>query len=261
MIRKTAFLLTWLLPVFSLAAQTRSFDDIFPHIDAEQRELVFSADGYIESGEASAGLKLRPAASSGLQIADAVQAKDPSFYVESLLVIPPSGGGAPDLLDVYNALGKVRNLKGRLYYSSTRDGDTPLFEDATRIEGAKKTSPIPDPSGARSIPPSETVYVRLKDVNFGNSYYRADISVNQRGLLYRLTNFRNLSYGIIPFIREEKFITHLYVESIAEGLMIYSVSGAGVSNFIASRINVTSAIRKRVEVIIDWLVDGVKPAG
>jgi hypothetical protein len=257
MVRKTAFLLAWLLPVFSLAAQTRSFNDIFPNVSAEQRGRIFSADGYIESDEASAGLKLRPSAASGLQIANAVQAKNPSFLVESLLVIP-SGGRIPDLLDAYNALGKVRNLKGRLYHSSTRSDDVPLFEDAARIESAKKTSPIPDPPSARSVPPSETIYLRLKDASFGNSYYRADLSVNQRGLLYRLVNFKNLSYGIIPVIREEKFITNLYIEPIAEGLMIYSVSGADVSNFISSRINVTSAIRKRVEVIVDWLVDGVK---
>jgi hypothetical protein len=256
MIRKTAFLLIWLLPAFSLAAQTRSFNDIFPNISAEQRVRVFSPDGYIESNEASAGLKLNP---SGLQVADAVQAKNPSFFVESLLVIPPDGaGGIPDLLDAYNALGRVRNLKGRLYHSSTRDDDIPLFEEATRIESAKKTSPIPDPPDAYSISSPETVYLRLKDANFGNSYYRTDIRLNRQGLLYRLTNFRNLSYGIIPVIREEKFITHLYVEPVTEGLMIYSVSGADVSNFISSRINVSSAIRKRVEVIINWLADEVK---
>ncbi|MDR2020599.1 MAG: hypothetical protein LBQ14_07535 [Treponema sp.] len=258
MIGKTAFLLIW-LPAFSLAAQTRSFNDIFPAVSAEQRARVFSPDGYIESDEASAGLKLRPSTASGLQVANVVQAKNPSFFVESLLVIPFNGAGsAPNLLDAYNALGRVRNLKGRLYHSSTRGGDIPLFEDATRIESEKKTSPIPDPPGAHYIPPPETVYFRLKDANFGNSYYRTDIRADQRGLFYRLTNFRNLSYGIIPVIREEKFITHLYVEPIAEGLMIYSVSGADVSNFISSRINVSSAIRKRVEVIIDWLVDEVK---
>jgi hypothetical protein len=256
MFRKTAFLLIWLLPVFPLAAQTRSFNDIFPNISAEQRVRVFSPDGYIESDEASAGLKLNP---SGLQIANAVQAKNPSFFVESLLVIPPdSAGGIPNLLDAYNAMGRVRNLKGRLYHSATRGDNIPLFEEATRIESAKKTSPIPDPPGAYSISSPETVYLRLKDANFGNSYYRTDIRLNQQGLLYRLTNFRNLSYGIIPVIKEEKFITHLYVEPVAEGLMIYSVSGADVSNFISSRINVSSAIRKRVEVIINWLADEVK---
>ncbi|MDR1374948.1 MAG: hypothetical protein LBJ24_08255, partial [Treponema sp.] len=221
-------------------------------------ERIFSPGGYVESDDASAGLKLRPSAASELRIADAVQARNPSFFVESLLIIPSGGAGVPNLLNAYNALGRVRDLTGRLYHSSVRGGEVPLFEDATRIEGVKKTSPIPDPPGAYSIPSRETIYLRLKDVNFGNSYYRTDISVDRQGLLYRLTNFKNLSYGIIPVIREEKFITHLYVEPVAEGLMIYSVSGANVSNFISSRINVTSAIRKRVEVIIDWLVDGVK---
>jgi hypothetical protein len=251
------FLFLWAVPGLSLSAQNRLFDDLFPGLNEVYRAKVFSADGFIDSNEISAGLKLRPSGDSGLQIAGPVLERAPSFLVESLLVVPRRGGPV-DLLTVYNALGQVRNLKGRLYHSSTQNEDLPLFEEATRIEGPRKTSAVPDPPGARFLPSSETVYIRLKDRNFGNSYYRTDITVNRRGLLYRLTNFKNLSYGIIPVIREDKFITQLYIEPIAEGLMIYSVSGADVSNFISSRVNIPSAIRKRVEVIIDWLVDGIQ---
>jgi hypothetical protein len=256
MLRTAVVLLLWALPALSLSAQNRLFNDLFPDLNEPQRARVFSADGFIVSNEISAGLQFRPSPNLGVSIAGPVLERAPAFIVESLLVIPR--GNNPDpLLTAYNALGQVRNLKGRLYHSSTQDEDLPLFEEATRIEGPRKTSAIPDPPGARFLPSSETVYIRLKDRNFGNSYYRSDITVNQRGLLYRLTNFRNLSYGIIPVIREDKFITQLYIEPIAEGLMIYSVSGADVSNFIASRVNIPSAIRKRVEVIIDWLVEGI----
>jgi hypothetical protein len=161
------------------------------------------------------------------------------------------------LLDVYNALGNIRALKGRLYHSATRDQDIPLFEDATRIAGAKKTSPIPDPGPASSIPLSETVYLRIKDVNFGNSYYRGDIHRDTFGLLYRLSNYKNLTYLFIPVIREEKFIAQLYFEPIAEGVLVYSIAGADVSDFVASKIDMPSAIAKRLAVIISWVVDGI----
>jgi hypothetical protein len=243
----------------ALPLRARSFGDIFPGIGPALTARVFSADGFIDSYEASEGLTLRPAADSGVQITGPVLAKGPSFFVESLQVIPDTEGTI-DLVKVYNVLGKVRNLKDRRYHSASR-GEVPLFEEAARIESIRKTSPLPDPPDAASVPASQTIYIRLKDATFGNSYYEADLTADRRSLRYRLINKKNLSYGIIPVIKEEKFITQIYIEPLTEGLMIYSVSGADVSNFIASRINVTSAIRKRVETIIDWLADGVKGRG
>ncbi|GHT75751.1 hypothetical protein FACS1894124_7500 [Spirochaetia bacterium] len=160
------------------------------------------------------------------------------------------------MLAVYNGLGKVRNLKGRLYHSFTRDEYVPLFEEATRLESARKLSAIPDPPPARTLPASETVYLRLKDINFGNSYYRGDITLHQYGLLYSLSNFKKLTY-LIPVIKEGKFLARFYIEPLADGLMIYSISGADVSDFIASRVSMPSMIQKRLEVIIGWVIDGI----
>jgi hypothetical protein len=190
------------------------------------------------------------------RLSGSVLNNQPSFLVEALMVIPRKDNSI-DLLAVYNALGNIRALKGRLYHSATRDRDIPLFEDATRIAGAKKNSPIPDPGPASSIPPSETVYLRIKDVNFGNSFYREDLHLADFGISYRLSNFKNLSYLFVPVIREEKFVAQIYIEPIAEGILIYSIAGADVSDFVASRIDMSSAINKRLTVIISWIVDGL----
>jgi hypothetical protein len=201
-------------------------------------------------------LKLIPPA-EGVDIAGPVSSRNPSFVIESLRVIPyarPSLG----LLHVYNALGRISRLKGRLYHSATRDRDIPLFEDATRITSSTRTQAVGDPPPAVRVPPSETVYLRLKDVNFGNSYYQADIHSGRQGLLYSLSNFRSLSYGIIPVIRENRFMAQLYIEPLPDGFLIYSVAAAQVSDFIASRIHIPSAIEKRLAVIIDWLIDGLE---
>jgi hypothetical protein len=250
------FLCAILFYTAPVSAQRRSFSDLFPDYDETKREQVFSKNGLLVIAENTVSLQLSPPIQAGDVIQKSVAELQPLFLSESLVVIPFLKN-VPDMLSIYNACGKVQQLKGRKYFSTTRDREIPLFEDATRLESQKRTSAIPDPPDAQAVPQRETIYMRLKDANFGNSYYRADISVDQYGLTYILTNFRNLTYLFIPAIRENKFIAHLYIEPLAEGVLIYSVSGVDVSNFVASMISFSSAIRKRLEVIIEWISDGL----
>jgi len=245
------------------APEKRSFDGIFPGITPAVRQAVFTNDGYSKPTENIPRSSLVGGASgSGIdpQIIDGIFAKKPGFLVESIKVIPDMEG-IYSLLDVYNALGNIRGLKGRLYESFTRNGKIPLFEDVTRIEGLRKNTPVADPPAALIIPPSETIYMRLKDANFGNSYYRGDIALFQRGLRYSLTNNKNISYFFITVIKEEKFTVQLYFEVISEGILIYSLAGAEVSDFVSSRIDMSSAINKRLAVIISWAAEGIAGKG
>jgi hypothetical protein len=240
-------------------AQIRSFDGLYPALGAEKREAAYSPGGLEVFTPRPSALSLLPAGVSGLDIAGPVLKGNPRFVIESVRLIPYAGKSA-GLLEIYNGLGKIRDLKGRLYHSATRDRDTPLFEDATRIEGPRKTTAIPDPPPASAVPGGETIYIRLKDVNFGNSYYRAEIGSDFRGLLYTLSNFRNLSYLFIPIMKEEKFVAQLYFEPVAEGILLYSAAAAEVSDFAAAQADIPSAIRKRLELIIGWARDGISAA-
>jgi hypothetical protein len=241
----------------------RSFSDIFPGIAPSVRQAVFSNEGYSKSDEkvpraslVGSGQGTPPASGSGIdpQIIDSIFAKKPGFLCEAIKVVPAAEGS---LLDVYNALGNIRGLKGRLYSSFTRNEKVPLFEDVTRIEGPKKNTPVADPLPVSRIPPSETIYMLLKDVNFGNTYYRGDVAPFQRGLRYNLTNFKNISYYLITVIKEEKFTVQLYFEVISEGVLIYSLAGADVSDFVSSRIDMASAIGKRLAVIMSWVAEEI----
>jgi hypothetical protein len=241
--------------------EKRSFNEIFPGIAPAVRQAVFSNEGYSKSAETVSRSSL-VASGSGidLQIIDSVFAKKPGFLVEAIKVVPDAAGRY-SLLDVYNAIGNIRGLKGRPYYSFTRNEKVPLFEDVTRIAGPGKNTPVADPPAASQIPPSETIYMRLKDANFGNSYYRGDIALFQRGLRYSLTNNKNISYFLITVIKEEKFTVQLYFEAISEGILIYSLAGADVSNFVSSRVDMSSAISKRLAVIMSWAAEGITQRG
>jgi len=253
-------LLVIILLIFSsnVFAQVRSLIDIFPNLNIDTRTAIFSEAGFVRSSQKASGFVIiGNERGSGLdpQIVSNVLSMNPGYFVESISVI---SGINPALLDIYNALGNIRDLKGRLYDSASKNQPTPLFEEATRIVSDKQTGAIPDPAPSRTLPRSETVYIRLKDVNFGNTYYRGEMTLVQNGLRYKMSNFRSMSYLFVPVIREGRFVAQLYFEPITEGVLIYSVAGADISDFFASRIHVDSAISKRLAVITSWATDGIK---
>jgi hypothetical protein len=248
------------LSFFPLAAGAdplRTFDEIFTGLGEAQRREIFSADGLIRSIKRNEKLEFIPAPGSRIDLAGVIGKENPSYIAESLLVIPYQGR-VLDRLDIYNALGKIGDLKGRLYHSHTRNAEVALFEEATRIESERNTRAVADPPPARILPSTETVYIRLKDVNFGNSYYRGDMSVSPYGVTYNITNFRNISYLVFTVMKEGKFSAVLYMEPLAEGMLIYSMAGADASDFIAGLIDIPSAISKRLAVFIGWISDGLK---
>jgi hypothetical protein len=255
-LKRNFFLFLLCLAACSVFGQRHSFDELFPNLDPGKKTQAFSGV-LTETRESDFSLRLSPAGELDAKIAGFVLTDiRPACLVEFLTVIPYLD--APlELLDVYNAMRNIRGLKGRLYHSATRDETVPLFEDASRVQGPNKPTPIPDPERAAVLPVTDRIYIRLKDVNFGNSYYQGDISFASGGLLYGLTNFRSLSYGIIPVIRAGNFKAQFYAEPIAEGVLVYSAASAEVGNVISGMINVSSAIRKRLEVILGWLIDGI----
>ena len=234
----------------------RSFDEIFPGIGESLKNEAFSSGGFIRSLEKNEPLEIIPASSSGISLQGAVIGKNPSFLAESLLVVPYQGR-VLERLDAYNALSRIRDLKGRLYSSHTRNAEVPLFEDATRLESGKKSNPVPDPQPAVTLPVSETVFLRLKDVNFGNTYYRGEVTTSPYGVTYSLSNYKNITYLLFTVMKEERFSAILYMEPLLEGMLIYSVAGADTSDFIASKIDIPSAISKRLAVFIGWINDGL----
>lgn len=240
------------LPVFS---QTRSFEDVYPNLLGKQKTAVFSDDGLVISRKTSV-LQIVPAG-AGLNLTAPIPKDRATYITESLAVIPYTGKKA-DVLAIYNAMQNIRGLKGRLYHSATKKADVPLFEDATRIVSEKNTSAVADPPSAFSVPAAETFYARLKDVNFGNTYYRIESASNNRALVCTLSNFKSFTYMLVPVIKEGKFIAQLYIEPINEGVLMYSAASADVGDFFASKIDVPSAIRKRLAVIEQWMIDGIK---
>jgi len=247
----------------SITAETnylRSFDELFPSLGESRKKEAFSEEGTIRSVKKNEALEFLPASGSGIDLYRTVMRSNPTYLAESLLVIPYQGI-VFTRLDAYNALGKISDLKGRLYHSHTRDAYVPLFQEATRLENEKSSKAVQDPLPTQELPNTETVFIRLKDVNFGNTYYRTDMSVTPFGLTYKITNTKNINYLLFTVLKEEKFCSILYIEPLIDGMLVYSMATADASDFISNMIDIPSAISKRLLVFLSWIRDNLKTAG
>jgi hypothetical protein len=251
------FILFLSADIYAETNSLRSFSELFPSLGESPKKEAFSGEGTIRSVKKNEVLEFLPAPGSGIDLYGTIMKANPAYLAESLLVIPYQDK-VFNKLDAYNALGKISDLKGRLYHSSTRDAYVPLFQEATRLENAKSGKVVPDPIvPSRELPNAETLFIRLKDINFGNCYYRTDMSVTPFGLTYKITNTKNITYLLFTVLKEEKFTSILYIEPLIEGMLVYSMAGADASDFISSMIDIPSTISKRLMVFLSWINDNL----
>ena len=234
------------------ASPLRSIDYIFPYLDRNQRAEVFTAEGLRNTFLEHETPLLIPAAGSGVNILGTVMDKNPLQLVEALVVVPYSRR-ILSKLDAYNAIGRIGDIRNQLIYSYSRDMYIPLFEESTRLYNGRRNRPIPDPPPATELPCSETVYIRLRDTFFGTTYLRGSLTTGSYGITYYLTNNAAIWFLLFPVMRAERFAAILYVEPVAEGMLVYSVAGIAIPEFIANRVNLAANIDRRITVFMNWL--------
>jgi len=239
------------VPVFTM----RSFNEIFPNLTPRQKSSAMSNMGIRHSFEKDESPTLIPDPDSGIELLSGVMSKKPSHIIEALLLVPYKKREL-DLLDIYNALRRIKNIQD--FTITSRGVEYKMFKDTSRIESAQKRKPIPDPPPAETLPYSETIYLRFVDQVMGDLYLRGDISVSLYGLTYSLTNFRDVSYSIFRIMKAERFTAVIYLEPVKEGILIYSMSGLYIPGFISNRVNLTPSMNYRITVLINWITDGLR---
>jgi hypothetical protein len=240
-------------------AEDRTIEELFPDVSETILQKARNG-GYSRSIKASssselaATLTIKPVGNISI---DRNRFKDaPVNIIENLLLL--KNDKPVTKLDVYNALCKIRTLRGREYFSSTRGRRTALFEDASRVAGENNLKKQNDPPLAASVPSDETIFIMVKDINFGNCYYKAEIKTWGNGIRYSLTNFKNINYLFIPVIKTGNLTIQLYIESLNEGVLIYGLSGVSAADFADKQVDIPSTIQKRLDLIYEWISDNIK---
>ena len=238
-------------PVF----EARSFDTVFPNFSRIQRTMAMSGEGLRNSFQKDESPMLIPNPDLEIDLLGSIMKKNPSHLIEALAVVPYNEREL-DLLDIYNALGRIEKIKD--YPFSFNDNDYYIFTESTRIESSRNRKAISDPPPAVTLPLSETMYLRLKEVNYGNLFIRGDISISVYGITYSMTNFTDVRYFFLPIMKAERFITIIYLEPVTEGILIYSMTGFYLPGFIADKVNLTPNINRRIEIFTNWITEGLR---
>ncbi|MDR0475775.1 MAG: hypothetical protein LBH43_19160 [Treponema sp.] len=235
--------------------ELRSFDEIFSNFSQNQKRRAMSDGGLRFAFEKDGSPMLIPDPDSGVDLFSNVMRKKPSHVIESLAVVPYNEKEL-DILDIYNALRPIKNIKNHTIPSNGKDFI--VFAETTRLESAKNRKPIPDPSPADTLPYSETMYLRFKDPYIGDINIRGDVSISLYGITYSLTNFTDIWFSFFRVMAAERFTISIYLEPVKEGVLIYSMSGLYLPNFVAKRINLTSNMNYRITALLGWITEGLR---
>jgi len=234
----------------------RSFDDVFPGFSRSEKRKISSSTGLRHSYDKEGTPSFIPASNADVNLQTIVMRKSPSHIVEALVIVPYNKKEL-DILDIYNALGRIEHLKEQTLYF--RNGNTlNVFKDTTRIISASNRRAIPDPEPARILPYSETMYLRFTDNYIGSIFLRGDITQSLYGITYSMTNFRDINFSIFRIMQAEKVSINLYLEPVKEGILIYSMSGIYLPDFIMDKLNLTTNINNRITVLINWITEGLR---
>jgi hypothetical protein len=256
---KRGFMLgLFLVCVCALSAQRR-FDDLFPALPAEIKNAAFTPEGFTSCVTDPAGLVIASDVSAAMfsgTFAVRIASGSFSYISENLLVIPHPENRTVTLLDIYNSLQHVRAMTTVKYHSFTRQKWVPLFESAYRIESPERQTAIPDPTSS-NIPQNETLYVKVKDINLGNTIYRSDLAVTGPALLYTITNHKASALFLLTVMKPEGFVSRIYLEPIAEGILVYCVACIRVPALVDRMIDMPSALKKRLDVLTEWALAGL----
>ncbi|MDR0382983.1 MAG: hypothetical protein LBH50_03255 [Spirochaetaceae bacterium] len=248
------FLQTLFLSGF-IFAQYRTLDELFPGTDAAVLKAA-QAGGYSHSIRTADGDAFTIKPSGEISASFSVTRTSPSNVIESLLIIKTDRPVTK--LDIYNALHRISALKGREYPSSTRGRSVALFEEASIIAGENDPGKLDDPPPATSMPRSETVFIAVKDVNFGNCYYRAEINTSGRGIRYSLSNFKSINYFFMPVIKPQGLLIETYIEPVDGGVLLYGLAVVSAAAIAEKNADIPSSITKRLDVIYGWIGDNIR---
>ena len=235
--------------------ETRSFNDVFPSLLRNQKTKAMGEAGLRYSFEKEGSPTLIPAPDSGINLLSSVMEKNPSHIIEALVIVPYKNREL-DMLDIYNALGRIKNIKD--HKITLKEKEIVIFKDTTRLVSDKNRKPVPDPSPTNILPYSETMYLLFLDPYLGDLYLKGEISYSMYGITYSMTNFRDVTYSIFRVMKSGRFSAFIYLEPVKEGILIYSVSGIYLPNFIAKRINLTPNMNRRITVLLNWITDGLR---
>ncbi|MDR2767501.1 MAG: hypothetical protein LBB82_04150 [Treponema sp.] len=178
----------------------------------------------------------------------------PSFFGESLARYQKPRAGewsAAERAGLYNSALALSTLTGLQYYSASRRQMRTFYETSSIVSGPDGKTPRPDPRYGEP-PPELTVYVRQKDLSFGDNIYQYRYIARSDCFIFIQENLTAMSYGIIPVVGKNRLRSLVAVFDAGDSLLIYTVSMAKAASVPGLADRVSKSFGNRAEAILNW---------
>ena len=228
-------------------------EDLLP--DAQVKQLLQSGAIDRERFD-TANLSMIPRYESLQKILNADrQSVDPNITVEALrLYRKRSSQGnwtASERTELYNGIVAISTLKGLEYFSKSRNAMHLLYETSTVIDGPASKNPRPDP--VFSQPPATlSVYVRQKDLTFGDNIYQFTYYAGESSFIVVQDNITGLTYGPVTVINKNKLRSVVAVFDCGPYLLVYAASMAKASMIPGMKQRAGESIFNRANALLLW---------
>ncbi|MCL1815826.1 MAG: hypothetical protein FWG27_08430 [Treponema sp.] len=179
---------------------------------------------------------------------------NPNISIESLqLYKKPSSGNwtAEEKSDLCNGIFAISTLKGLEYFSKSRNKMRTLYETSTVIDGPDTKNPRPDPS-YRTPPAELSVFVRQKDLTFGDNVYQFTFYADETAFIIFQENITTLSYGPVPVVDKNKLRSVVAIIDCGPYLLIYTASLAKASMLPGMKQRAGESISNRAVALLSW---------
>ncbi len=200
----------WKYDSFSLSGEQYSVYDTLPHFELMPEETVFAED-----------------------ITEDLIQRKANIGAEFRLSIPlPPGLGKDKAfqLAIYNALHKIRSLKGATYFSSVTEEKATLFTSAYTLNDIENQKVIRDIS-FEDIPEQDKLYIvlRASDIS-GRALYSLNYEYKEDELLITMLNENIQLYVMFPVSTAKNNETKFLLRFLDDSIDIYMNNG--IDNFV-----------------------------
>ena len=180
---------------------------------------------------------------------------EPNVTVESIRLYrkrsPQNNWTASERTELYNGITAISTLKGIEYFSKSRNAMRLLYETSSVVDGPAGINPRPDP--VFSVPPAElTIYVRQKDLTFGDNVYKFTYYAGESSIIIVQENITNLNYGPVTVIGKNKLRSVVAVIDCGPYLLVYAASMAKASMLPGMKQRAGESIFNRANALLHW---------
>ncbi|MDR0551261.1 MAG: hypothetical protein LBG72_04490 [Spirochaetaceae bacterium] len=184
----------------------------------------------------------------------------PNIIVESLRLYkkpqtaqtaPPARWTETERTRLYNNLLAVRTLAGIEYYSRRRGKMRTLYETSETVDAPGAKKPLPDLSFT-AVKPSVSVYVRQKDLTFGDNVYFYTYIADAASITVTQKNSGTIFMGPLPVIGKNNLSSFVAIFDCGGYLLVYMASFVRAAVLPGIKQQVSESISNRAAALFEW---------